>query len=733
MATDKHKTTTAIVAGVTALALVLGGTFAWTSISQQAKNEAAGIVNVGGRLHDDFNGTNKDVYVENFTDPLNGGQPIYARIKLTEYMEVGQDAGGNGTDVNNDGRVVAEPVISGSEYGNVDTWKTFIPGSVTGNAITCKDCDEGNDACTIHEHWKWSVGGSTIFMPTFNKNKDSLTADINGTYHGTDETDKIYYDDYVVYTTDSTTGATDVDFDNKETVDGSIYSVGGLAYYDDDTDTEDNNGTRQEQETHVAKGTASAAVILMEDWDGNPGNFWVYDTDGWAYWANPIMPGESTGLLLDGIEMYKNPGEKCYYSINVIGQFSTINDWDLFYTDTNTQTPDISEDAKKVLTAASQNVPTMTVSTQDGETQYTVGEYVEFIPTIYKNGVAVDDPGQITWEVIGATHSDTRFIGNALYVRPEEPDGVITVVARSSNYPGVVGSKSINVYAKPTFTLYLDGEEVTAEGSYFAMDYSADDIGKTKKLTYTLTGGKPGVWDNATPSFDMVIRSDANRWLTLSDYDYIETKIDSSTGEIYFGNDMQVGLSHRFDVTLTASDGSTVTSPELRLLQDSVWIGDYSLGEMIGANYASWKVEGFYYVSGIKNSYQLYITHDSYGADTMKYYVLRTDYVPSDFNTTQIGISEAYTEIKPVAYTHTNASGESLTELVWVVVPGYEDTVFDENTTITGYMAGADDILGSRIGDDIGSDDVEVTLVQYTGEDIGSFTPWAMVQTTSQN
>lgn len=38
--------------------------------------------------------------------------------------------------------------------------------------------------------------GSTVYMPTFNKNKDSLSADINGTLEGTNPGDDIYYDEY---------------------------------------------------------------------------------------------------------------------------------------------------------------------------------------------------------------------------------------------------------------------------------------------------------------------------------------------------------------------------------------------------------------------------------------------------------------------------------------------------------------------------------------------------------
>ena len=63
METKKRKKTAAVVATVMAVVLALTGTFAWQSISQTAMNETTGEVNPGGRLHDDFDGRNKDVYV----------------------------------------------------------------------------------------------------------------------------------------------------------------------------------------------------------------------------------------------------------------------------------------------------------------------------------------------------------------------------------------------------------------------------------------------------------------------------------------------------------------------------------------------------------------------------------------------------------------------------------------------------------------------------------------------
>ena len=88
--TTSNKRKKAVAATVAAAAILLAGTFAWTSISQNALNEAIVDINPGGRLHDDFNGTNKDVYVENFNTGVDA-VPIFARVRLDEYMEIGQE------------------------------------------------------------------------------------------------------------------------------------------------------------------------------------------------------------------------------------------------------------------------------------------------------------------------------------------------------------------------------------------------------------------------------------------------------------------------------------------------------------------------------------------------------------------------------------------------------------------------------------------------------------------
>lgn len=73
----------------------------------------------------------------------------------------------------------------------------------------------------------------------------------------------------------------------------------------------------------------------MLDWNAlsgkeEIGDFWVIDTDGWAYWANKLHSTESTSLLLDRINLNEkeldNIEGEWYYGIDVIGEFVTESD-----------------------------------------------------------------------------------------------------------------------------------------------------------------------------------------------------------------------------------------------------------------------------------------------------------------------------------------------------------------------------------------------------------------------
>ena len=325
---DKRKLAASLTAGGMAAAILLTGTFAWRSISQKGTNEMVGDANPGGRLHDDFDGKNKDIYVENFTSPEDGA-PIFARVRLREYMEVGAEAGNPGAD-GYEAKAVGK---TDAQLNDHSTWAIHH----------LDESQESTEHMTFHDYVTWDQeGGSTVYMPTFNKNKDSLIIDRNGTLEGLDglypwEQGDTYdkYQDNKTYTVgNQATGNAiyDADSDDHDDVgeylapDGAGVQVlpGGTAV--------DGVNYNLVEETHEAKKTQDCTVISMEEWKAKDpwdrvGNYWVYDTDGWAYWAAPIMPDTATGLLLDGVSVTQTPDEEWYYAIDVEAQFSTAYDW----------------------------------------------------------------------------------------------------------------------------------------------------------------------------------------------------------------------------------------------------------------------------------------------------------------------------------------------------------------------------------------------------------------------
>lgn len=401
--TTKKKIAASIGAVGMAAVIALGGTFAWQSISQQALNETMATVNPGGRLHDDFNGRNKNVYVENFTKPDEDGTTIYARVRLDEYMEIGKGAGST------EGDRSGITVIGTGELDDVSTWTTRLPGE--------------NE--TYGAYWDWKMGGQGVYMPTFNMNKDSLKADVNGTYDATDGTN--HYTDYVEYAVgDTETGDEIYDADTNDV--------------DEEQPLEDVNINTVASQEHTAKETGTAVVITMQQWideyNMEPGEYWVWDTDGWAYWAQGIDAGETTGLLLDEIIHSNPPSDSWYYGINVVGQFVTADDIGFlnntgFY---DTEAGSLPTAAAEVLleTITGTDIPntTVTVTAADGATTVTAGSTLQFnFAVADKEGSPVSE-ATVTWAVTGGAEG-TSIAENGLLSVPasESADTVLTVTA----------------------------------------------------------------------------------------------------------------------------------------------------------------------------------------------------------------------------------------------------------------------------------------------------------------
>ena len=300
------KVVTSAVAVAAAAVMLLGGTLAWQSTNQVALNEASDVINPGGRLHDDFDGENKDVYVENFAD-----EEIFARIRLEEYFEIIANYGSDAA--KSDVRLGSKNDDGSFNYDLFNNYESISDtGALAAGVTGAYDdtAEEGNDG---YSYWTWQTGGSTVFMPTFNKNKDSLAADINGYYQ---------MGKGVISSQDE-----DQYYDMVEYADGEELTAN--AVYDADANDIEDDGITEVEETHIAKETPYGTLISMQQWIDNGSvatPSWVYDSDGWVYWAQAIQPGDATALLLDGIELNQVMDDTWYYAINVVAQFVTADD-----------------------------------------------------------------------------------------------------------------------------------------------------------------------------------------------------------------------------------------------------------------------------------------------------------------------------------------------------------------------------------------------------------------------
>ena len=345
---NKKKLGTTLAVVGTAAAVLLTGTYAWQSANQEAMNVASGIVNPGGRLHDDFNGTDKKVYVENF-----GNQNIYARIRLNEYFEIGVSAGQNFESADrNVTKITGDDVY----YDDLQTWP-----------VRYYDVDNATEP-----YWNIEYGTGTVkYMPTFNLNKDSLEADINGTYFyddGSDETTDDRYKDFIDYSlAENETKIADEIFDaDTDTID----------QYKDGSGVENVNYSINADQTHTVAKSLEACVKSMNDWNSmteeeqNDTACWIYDSDGWAYWSKAIEPGTATGSLLNKISV-KNVEDNWFYALNATAQFITADDMGQndntgFYDDTKGSAP--SDDALNLLESIGVN--TTEEETDDTEDPY---------------------------------------------------------------------------------------------------------------------------------------------------------------------------------------------------------------------------------------------------------------------------------------------------------------------------------------------------------------------------
>ena len=335
-----NRTAMVMLAFFLILAILTTGTFAWQSVSQQALNQAIGVPGpAGGRLHHSFQvmgpnfgetagatttelqwragvSADKAVYVENFEHLANYGRDIFLRVRLYEYMEFGEGARLHPGETGFDDRL-ASSMIPGADREDVRTWTPRLPGPDP----------EGSDL--FRAYWDWHMGGQTYFIPTFNRDPMSRETDVRGdafdpqplqagesqntSHRGQSHGYPLQAGLNNFFTADSYHYALEKTWDAS-----ANQGAGGhtIATYT----------TR-----HDAQLTLNAQVVTMEYWlnqlNAQAGHFWVWDEDGWFYWAMPLPPQQATGLIVNSITLRQSSTQQWFYGIFVDAEMAIANQW----------------------------------------------------------------------------------------------------------------------------------------------------------------------------------------------------------------------------------------------------------------------------------------------------------------------------------------------------------------------------------------------------------------------
>ena len=260
----------ALIAAVLVTAVLLSGALAWTDFTQSRTNKFRGTNDADVTLHDEFDGENKDVFVEN-----SGTSTIYVRVRLDEFMQV-----------NDHVFKMADP----APVPQIRDKTTWIPHTYGGSSIN--DCGNTDTPDKFHAFYEWKITGA-----------------YRGYLPGTPG---------MVYTALGADGKVDENpAGGRPTAAAStpilmseFLILENLDYYDQMT-------AAQKAEWDRIK----AGLWILDDTAG------ALDGGGWAYWSAPLEPGTATNLLLDEVKLKKDADDDWIYRIDVKLQAVTANDF----------------------------------------------------------------------------------------------------------------------------------------------------------------------------------------------------------------------------------------------------------------------------------------------------------------------------------------------------------------------------------------------------------------------
>ena len=330
-------------------AILASGTFAWRDLSQRKVNEFTGGNNPDVVLVEDFEETadwsiqnpvvNKDVSVKN-----TGDTELYVRVKFSEYLETKGSAyvlDENGQEVlfalDKDGNYIE--TTAEDPNGFAANGKYYVVAQGANGEI-----DAMNDTNRNGQIGKHMIDDSVVVQTAGATRGDHTTYPVHNVYTRAE-------------------GATD-----------SFY-----AWIDEITWQMPN-------------------AVTMAEWqaDGSKyGAFWVLDSDGWAYWAEPLRSGAQTALLMDSATMEHMVVGEMFYAVG--SQLDAISP------DETTAWDTTMTDAAKTFFAGLLEQPVTPA--------YAVGDTVEF-----------------------GTHFDDKMEGEAIswWVTDVAADGTLTLLAQET-------------------------------------------------------------------------------------------------------------------------------------------------------------------------------------------------------------------------------------------------------------------------------------------------------------
>jgi len=271
----------AAVAAIVVVAAMIGGAFAWSDFSQSKTNKFRGTTDADVTLHDEFDGVNKDVFVEN-----SGTSTLYVRVRLDEYMEVG------GT--------------SFDPAADVKDKSTWMPH--TYDAASHLDCEHVDALHMFHSYYTWEMSGAARNYAegtpglVYSKLKEEVVGGKTVEVVDTNPTGGKPMQAAAAPVTMSKYLALKTAAESQTAQDW-----GWQAAITDPAD----------QAIWTAL-TTTGCWILDDHADGG----------GWAYWSRPLVPGTATNLLLDSVNpTTKEPDDDWYYGIDVKLQAVTANDF----------------------------------------------------------------------------------------------------------------------------------------------------------------------------------------------------------------------------------------------------------------------------------------------------------------------------------------------------------------------------------------------------------------------